>query len=414
MTDPPVVASRPRSVPAVPAAVHKVHVLMALFDKQLSDDAVLRMSADPWVLLAQLQYLAPFLGWLGGDFTASRPLSRQQRADMGITMPRRRYRHLVRQIRQTQQHAARMQEQVLLRQLRLVGYSGMAYSIQLEEMREDPYGAAFVAYWVSQHNRARAALVTEEEPFDLVAQMLMRRCTASPATNWWMVARACPLPPVLARVSDQQRGELMAQWMQFMRLAADRMNTMTRQDRWPVGFDDTAMVARPGMDWSTWNTLADCYNQARAGWISCLAAAGSLRLLNAVCPGKAMPLLCDGQPAAAGEQERRVWAALPKPWQVLDGTSCTGRTVELACQQHGIDPRATGWTVPRTADPRPWVPSVGLVRGIQTGDPAWAGVLAAAGVFTGPNAGHSDLLTGTQPGEPGVSLDQEVQGPAWT
>jgi len=363
----------------VPAAMHKVCTLMALFDKELSDESIIRMASDPWVLLAQLQFLAPFLGWMGGDFTVAGKLNRQQRADIGIGIPRRRYRRLVRQMCTLQQQAYRMQAQVLLRQLRLVGRSGMAYSIRLEEMRADPDAAAFAAYWVSLRSQAEPTT-----RLDLVARMLFDRCELGADTDWWLIARACPLPQVLARLSDRERGELMAQWVQFMRLAADRMQEHARTlryDNWP-GVDFTTMQTPQGGDWWTWNILADSYNAARAGWIACLDATGSLRLLNAVCPGKAVRLGPGGGP------ETTVWAALPKPWEVMAGTSCTARTVELACRQYGIDPRATGWTGPAPyAVTAEWAPTQQLQDGIRAGDPLWAGVLDDAGVFAGLKEG---------------------------
>jgi hypothetical protein len=362
------------------AAVHKVRTLMALFDKQLSDESIVRMASDPWVLLAQLQFLAPFLGWMGGDFGSAAPLNRQQRTDMGIGVPRRRYRRLVRQMRALQQQAYRMQSQVLLRQLRLVGHCGMAYSIRLEEMRADPDAAVFAAYWVALRNRPEPA--TPAGQLDVVARMLLDRCELADGTDWWLIARACPLPGIVARLTDRQRGELMAQWMQFMRLAADLMDSL--RQTWGPGFDLAGMRARAGIDWWTWNTLADSYNAARAGWIACLDAAGCLRLLNAICPGKAVRLAS----GPGDDPETAVWAALPKPWEVLDGTSCTARTVELVCRQCGVDPRATGWTGPAPyAVTAQWAPTQELQDGIRAGDPIWAGVLDNAGAFAGQKEG---------------------------
>lgn len=367
------------------AAVHKVRTLMALFGKQLSDESVMRMASDPWMLLGQLQFLAPFLGWMGGDFTAAPPLNRQQRAAMGIDMSRRRYRRLVRQMRQTQQHAQGLQQQVLLRQLRLVASSGMAYSITVEEMRADPAAAAFVAYWSAQRRARRDD--GGPNPYDVVAELLLGRCEfAGDRTDWWMIARAFPHRDVLARIGDQRRGELMAQWMQFMRLAADLLKQVLAQAR-PVGFDEARMVQVAGMDSWTWNLLAFCYNQARAGWIACLDAAGSLRLLNAVCPGKAMRVVTADPVTfrvARVDPQIAVWTALPKPWEVLGGVSCTARTVELVCRQHGVDPRGTGWTAPQPdGEVALWVPTPELVHGIEIGDPLWAGVLRSAGTFAG-------------------------------
>ncbi len=377
------------------AAVHKVRMLLKVFGVELSDDNVTRMAADPWILSGQLAFMAGFVGWMPGtDLTVARRRARGERAVMGLDISRRQYNRRCRQLRRTAVQAARLQRQVLLRQLVLVGRSGLAYSITVEQMRADPDAAAFVAYWTAQRNRRRAfSLEGRDNPYDTIAHMLFTRCVRRGAdTNWWMIGCVYPVPEVLERLGEVQRGELMGRYFSFMRLAAVQLDELARQ--WPAGADRTSMRVQRGMDSSTWNTVAQAYNQARAGWLNCVAAAGALRLLNAVCPGKAMRLLAGDQQdwheraGSAGDAQQQVWAQLPAPWQVLDGlVPCTARTVELACHKAGVDPRATGWTAAAGHGPvGDWSPTAELVHGVEVGDPLWAGMLRRAGVFSGKPA----------------------------
>lgn len=421
-------------------AVHKVQVLLRLLGKDVPAGLQARMAGDPWRLVGELQVLAPFVGWDPAKDYAGR-LTRRDLAELGnplvdggFPQSKRQYNRLVRHLLRTQVRAYRMQQQVLLRQLVTVGRSGLAYSITVDEMRGDPAGACFVAYWVAQRNRRRAFTVAgRDNPFDAVAAGLLARCRTA-GSDWWMIARAYPDPEVVARLSAARQGELMGQWFGFMRLAGELMHGL--YDAWPVRevepnlpdrvwaarpglmptreargartakvVDLTTMVVTKGVDSSTWNTVAQAYNAARAGWINCLAAAGALELLDATCPGKAMRLMAGdlvaGLHGGAVDAETRVWAALPPPWEVLDDTSRIGRdTVEWACRQVGVDPEVKGWTAPRrTGQVADWKPTPDLVHGIAVGDPLWAGLLRRSGVFSGkPGTADTWPLEGVHSG----------------
>lgn len=376
------------------AADHKVRTLLALFDKQLPDDVVRRMAEDPWLLHGQLAFLSGFLGWMPGAHPAtSRSLNREQRAAIGVDIPRRRYRKLVRQMRRTDRRAWDLKRQVMLRQMVLVGRSGLAYSITVDEMRADPDAAAFVAYWTAQRNRRRQfSLAGRDNPFDQIAEMLFARCqTRGADTDWWMIARVYPVPEVLARLDQDRLGQLMAHWFGFMRLAADRMRDLAAA--WPDDFDRSTMVVRRGMDSSTWNTVAQAYNAARAAWINVVDAAGARSVLTAVCPGKAMRLMAgdlaawhDRQTGSTADPQTRVWASLPAPWDAIDGTvPCTSAMVKRHCHQQGVDPSLSGWIAPAfTGGPAAdWKPTPELVHGVEVTDPLWAGLLRRSGVFSG-------------------------------
>lgn len=394
-------------------AEHKVRTLVRLLGKDLSEETIAQMAGDPWVLLGQLQIVGPFVGWdPGADFKSR--MTRQQRHEAGVDLSRRRYNRLIRQMNRTREQARRLQRQILLRQLEMVARSGLAYGITVDEMRADPVGACFVAYWVALRHRRRQ--------FDRVAGLLLVQCAARADTDWWMVARAYPNPEVVARLSDLRQGEMIGCWFGFMRLAGQLLRE--EYDRWPTReiepvvpdsmwadrpglmpsresrgggtvkvVDLQTMVVQPGMDPSTWNTLAGAFNAARAGWLDCLAATGALDLLYVVCPGKVAELAAaragTGRPGGTlPDPETLVWAALPRPWDVITGraVACDVYAVEYECGVAGVDPHAAGWTAPRADGEGVWEPTPDLVQGVLVADPDWAELLRRAGVFSGEKA----------------------------
>jgi hypothetical protein len=396
-------------------ADHKVRVLLALVGKEVPKDVFAQLAGDPWMLAGQLQMLMP-----GPPIQFADRMTRRELAAAEIPVSKRRYNRMLRHVARTRARVARLKRQILIRQLILVGRSGLAYSITVDEMRADPAGACFVAYWSAQRNRRREFTTgSKPNPFDQIAGILLGRCQQSATTDWWMIAHARPSPGVVAQLSDMRQGELMGQWFGFMRLAAELLREAYAS--WPTvdvepilpdivwaarpglmppaaargAYTSTVirldeMVVRPGVDSSTWNTLASAYNQARAGWINCLEAAGALDLLDAVCPGKVMRLMAGDlvslhQRGGGGlDPETRVWAALPLPWDVLTGEVCTAETVEQACAQQGVNAWTEGWTAPREAGPEgQWQPTPDLVHGVEIADPLWAGLLRRAGVFSG-------------------------------
>ncbi len=374
-------------------AEHKVRRLLALFELEQPEEKVAAMAADPFVLKGNLAVLCGFLGWAPGigPELMSR-LNREARDQIGVQYSARRYRKMVRQMKRTAVRAQRLIDQIVLLQMQLVGRSGMAYTITEQEMRADPFAAAFVAYWTAQRNRRRAfTLQGRDNPFDTVAAMLLSRCEMrGDATDWWMIARVYPAPQVLARLDQLRLGELLGYWYGYMRMAGDRLAVLAQDADGLVDWD--TMIVQRGVDSSTWNTVAGAYNQARTSWIGCLDAAGALRLLNVACPGKAMRMIAADLAAwhrSCGgdvDKQTRVWADLPRPWDVLNGrVSCTARAVTLVCVAHGVEPREQGWTAPRhnagvVAD---WKPTPELVHGVEVTDPVWAGLLRSAGWFSG-------------------------------
>jgi hypothetical protein len=151
------------------------------------------------------------------------------------------------------------------------------------------------------------------------------------------------------------------------------------------------MVVRRGDDSSTWNTVAQAYNAARAGWLACLQSMGALALLDAACPGKVMRLMAADlawwhqQSGGDLDPNTKVWSSLPLPWEVLSGrVACTRADVEQACADAGLDPADSGWTAsPAKHRVVVFEPTPELVHGVTIADPVWASLLRRAGVFSG-------------------------------
>ena len=328
------------------------------------------------------------IDWTPGDRDFRRDrLNRDERAAAGVDLPKRQYNRRWRFLVRLSAKIERVDTELRKRELMLAGRSGLAADITLERFRADPDAACFVAYLVARRNlRRQFSLSGRTNPFDRIAGLLYARCVAAPGTDWWMVARAHGVPEVLARLSAEQRGELLGRWSALMGGAAGILGRI-----WDPGIDRSTMIVRRGLDSSTWNTIAQAYNTARAGWLAALTATGAEGLLDVACPGKAMRLMAADLAAwhrgTGGDvdPDTLVWATLPLPWEVLSGAAtCTRVTVEQACRQQRVDPAARGWTAPRrTGAVARFEPTPELVHGITVADPVWAGLLRRAGAFSG-------------------------------
>ncbi|MBO3745945.1 hypothetical protein J5X84_07680 [Streptosporangiaceae bacterium NEAU-GS5] len=344
---------------------------------------------DPHELLGVAGEAGAEIGWVVDhrDFKADR-LDREARAGLGLDLSKRQYNRRFRALGRLADKADRLSDGHALWRLVLIGRSGFASTVPFERFSADPYAAAFIAYFTARRNMRREfSLSGRENPFDEIAQILLARCEASPSTDWPMIALAYGKPAVLARLDDAQRGELLGRWSAMMRECAERLERLWT----PRPFDRTAMIVRRGDDSSTWNTVAQAYNAARAGWLACLQSMAALHLLDAACPGKVMRLMAADlaqwhkQSGAGVDPDTKVWAALPPPWDVLAGRALSTRAdVTTACRHVGLDPLATGWLAPTTRHAiAAFRPTPELVHGVTIADPVWAGLLRRAGVFSG-------------------------------
>lgn len=347
--------------------------------------------ADPGQVTAFIMAMGRLTGgWQPGD-DFRRRLNRERRdllfAPGSPCASRRGYNRRIRALRNLEDKCRRMEEGLAFRRLVLIGRSGFACDVPLERFRADPAAACFIAYYAARKNRRRLfTLAGKENPVDRAADIMLRHLLASQGTDFGMLAMACPQPEVLARLGDGERGALMGRWRAVMRDTAEQL-----RGAWPEGVDRLSMTVRQGMDSSTWNTMAQAYNAARAGWLNCVTASGAAALLEPCCPGKVMRLMAADlawwHRASGGDvdPDTKVWAFLPLPWDVIDGTAaCTRADVEAACAEHGVDPEARGWTAPRARGAvAEFTPTPELVHGVTVTDPAWAALLRRAGAFSG-------------------------------
>ncbi|MCX5065686.1 hypothetical protein OOJ91_07300 [Micromonospora lupini] len=345
---------------------------------------------DPTSLLEFGAQLSASLGALDAerlDFLRDR-LNREARAVAGIELSKRQYNRRFRVAQRVAAKAGRLDMERTKRQLTIVARAGFATGIDRDAFVADPWAGSFVAYLSAKRKlRREFTLSGRDNPYDEVADLLFRKCAESPGTDWWMIAQVWPSPQVLARLSEARRGELLGRWWATMRQVAGLLARV-----WSASeFDRATMVVRRGNDSSTWNLLCGAYNTARAAWINTLDASGSIGLLDASCPGKAMMLiaadLASWHRATGGglHPDVGVWSRLPLPWDVLDGAStCTRADVEAACAEAGVDPVRSGWVGSRaTGAVGAFRPTPELVHGVSVSDPSWAAVLRSAGVFSG-------------------------------
>lgn len=386
--------------------------------------------ASPADMQALVDDLGSGVGWCWGmDWKADR-LPRSDRRIVTEARPwpaldglgKRQYNRRVRVLRNLEDHARRMEAAQAKRRLILISRSGFACDIPEARFRADPEAAAFISYFTARKNKRRMfSLGGKENPFDHIAEMLLRRCWARQGTDWEMIAGVYPAPEILGQLPDGLRGSLMGRWWNVMQDTAAQLGEV-----WVTlgAVKRETMIVRAGMDSSSWNELAGAYNASRAAWISLVTASGAQAVLDAACPGKVMRLMAADlaywHQSSGGDVDPNtaVWSSLPMPWDVISGAArCTREDVAAACSRAGLDPGQSGWTGPRaTGAVAAFTPTPELVHGVDVADPSWAALLRRAGVFSGKSirqdmAGEavaglmSGVVTGRLPGYAPASGD---------
>ncbi len=128
---------------------------------------------------------------------------------------------------------------------------------------------------------------SQERPFDVVCEALLKRAQSDGSPNWWAIAHVYPDHDVLSHLSEEQKGQLLATWLDELHQLAGLM-----RDVWDANdFNVATMIVKRGDDSSTWNALAGAWNRARAHWIALLFALGMEDLLDRMCLGKALRLM---------------------------------------------------------------------------------------------------------------------------
>lgn len=221
---------------------------------------------------------------------------------------------------------------------------------------------------------------------DTLAEELLAAALAAPTCRPWVLASVLTRWSVLDRLDDAQCGRLMGLYYEQLAASARALRGAYDPNR-----DPTDMIMRVGDDSSTWNSATRAFNQARTGWLNLMRGLGYDEVVEASCPGK-VPALVAADVAAWHRREGRdqhadvqVWAALPRPWDVVLGDdTCDADQVRAACRRHGVDPEAAGWTQPYRQDSAELpAPARDLVHGVTVSSPLLAAVLQQIGVFSG-------------------------------
>lgn len=321
------------------------------------------------------------------DFLADR-LDRAERRAAGLRLSRRRYDKLWRVLRRMERRLDKLV--VELRKVRLtrIGKQRLAPYLVRADFERSEASACFVAYMVARLGlRSTFTVWGQAKAFDEIAHMLLQRCFRDPSASFYAIAHVYPAPEVLARLSDDERGRLLASSYEVLREAATVLDELYEARP----FDRERMVVRRGDDSSTWNQVAGAFNAARDHWIGLLHAMGAGHVVERMCIPKVMRLIA-GDVAFwhravghSGDPNVRVAASLPPGWSVARGEAgCEREDVRLACSIVGIDPVKTGWIAPRDrTHVEAFRPTPELVHGVAVGSPYLATVLRKLGVFSG-------------------------------
>jgi hypothetical protein len=321
------------------------------------------------------------------DFKADR-LNRQARSAQGMDISKRRYNKLFRHLTRMEAKLKRLIAELQKLRVTKIGKSGLAQILTFDDFTHDHDTAYFIAYYVAQMNRrSEFTIYGQQRPYDEIADMLFQRCQENPHTCWWAIAHVYPASEVLARLTDQQKGELLGQWYSILNEVA----TLLSQVWGRSNIERSTMIVRRGNDSSTWNNIASAWNTARSNWIALLYAMGAEEILQTICVGKVLRLMAADVVrwhASVGGQldpDTAVWNELPLPWEVLSGqAACTLEQVKITCDKYQVDPIAKSWIAPRRdGQPIAFTATPELVHGVTVANPVLAKVLRDAGYFSG-------------------------------
>jgi hypothetical protein len=316
-------------------------------------------------------------------------LDRGKRLEAGIgQLSRRRYNKLFRLTARLDEYSGELVEQHHLFRLGRFAKTGFASEIPWELFSADVPTAAFVAYYTANLGR-RALFIAgpQARAFDTFAERIFEHAAASPSARWLAIASVFPRADVLAHLTEAERYQLLARSLAVLRETAAGL----REAAAVGGIDVETMIVRRGNDSSTWNLLGGAWNRARDYWLALTVALGAESTFAQFLPGKVLRLMAADVAAwhrSLGkglDPDTRVWAALPRPWDVLAGAARCGLVeIEAACAAANVDPAKSGWSGPRSRTAvAAWEPTPESVHGVVVDHPELAGFLRRVGVFSG-------------------------------
>src|SRR5262249_15849924 len=147
------------------------------------------------------------------DFLADR-LDRRARRESGLgEMSKRQYNKRFRLLARMERKVATLEREVRKREYTLVSKSRLASRLGWEGFAAHPGSARLLAYLTARANLRSVFTSGKQEPaYDEIADMLLARCRRNRSANWWAIAHAHPDPAVLARLTEGQKGTLLATW----------------------------------------------------------------------------------------------------------------------------------------------------------------------------------------------------------
>lgn len=267
-----------------------------------------------------------------------------------------------------------------------IGKGGLGFDISLQDLSQDLDTACFAAYAAARMGvRSVFTNGKQQRFFDNICEMLLERCKRSPTARWDVIASIVPDAEVVSRLTDAQKGQLLGRWWEILSDMASMLKDCSEKEE----FDLDNMVVKSGNDSSTWNQVAGGWNRAREHWISLVHALHADGLLEAVCPGKVMRLMAADvaywHRATGGDvhPDTKVWAKLPRPWEVIAGTArCNRHDIEQACKSAKVDPKT--WVASRNGrEAVAFAPTPELVHGVTVSSPALGAQLRKVGFFSG-------------------------------
>lgn len=288
----------------------------------------------------------------------------------------------------------RIEQTLQLRHAQMQAKSRLAYKIDADVL--DDVTLSYVAYVAARANRRSLFMLGgQSKAFDTVSGKLKEMLPETAA--WDQVAYVTPVTEVFAKLSDAKLGELAIEFHGLMVESAVALGKM-----WPSlpARMREEMVMVKGVDSGSWNAYAGAFNTMRSAWVSVMLKAGLGDVFAVYLPGKAPRLMASDLVWWARErgqelhEDTRLFAKLPKPWEVVEGSMVDGGTVLTlqgildAIEELKV-PAAleSGWVGPRAKkDLEISAAEPASVHGVVVANASLAHVLRKAKVFSGKQA----------------------------